>query len=150
MSKGCVRHSTKTSKNSKLLEAMIETQKEKEAKKKKKAEEEMKMLSKSDATRLKSIAARGGKKYAEDWVPSNFILIYGTKPGAMVNLDTKMVKDFITNILRRLDKKTLHVTFPDCLDQMKTEDADFESAVSNTIQKLNLFHRESIYKANFT
>ena len=68
----------------------------------------------------------------------------------MVNLDTNMVNDFIDNIWRRLNKKTLSVTFPDCLDQMKTEDADFEMAVSNTIQKLNLFHRESIYKAHFT
>jgi hypothetical protein len=68
----------------------------------------------------------------------------------MVNLDTNMVNDFINNIWRRLDKKTLAVRFPDCLDQMKTEDADFEMAVSNTIQKLNLFHRESIYKAHYT
>jgi hypothetical protein len=106
-------------------------------------------MGKMAAERAKSMAARGGKKYAEDWIPSNFILLYGTKPGAMVNLDTNMVNDFIDNIWRRLDKKTLSVTFPDCLDQMKTEDADFEMAVSNTIQKLNLFHRESIYKAHY-
>ena len=50
-----------------------------------------------------------------------------------MSLDTNMISDFIKNIWRRQDKKRMSVTFPDCLDQMKTADANFEMAVSNTI-----------------
>ena len=60
-----------------------------------------------------------------------------------------MIKDFIDNIWKRQDKKKLSVQFPDCLDQMKTADADFESAISNTIQKLNLYHRSSVFKSRY-
>ena len=74
-------------------------------------------------------------------MPSNFIILYGTKPGKMVALDTQMINDFIDNIKRRMDRTQASVTFPTVLDQMKTADANFEMAVSNTIQKLNLYHR---------
>ena len=58
-----------------------------------------------------------------------------------------MITDFIKNIWKRQHVKKLYVRFPDCLDQMKTVDANFETAISNTIQKLDLYHRESIFKS---
>ena len=86
------------------------------------------------------VDGRGGGKFVKhEVIPSNWIILYGTKPGSKVSLDTKMIIDFINNIKIRTDKIQLKVEFPDVLDQMKTQDANFEMTTSNTIQKLNLF-----------
>ena len=95
------------------------------------------------------VAGRGDAKFSVEVTPSNFIILYGTKPGKMVKLDTQMIKDFIDNIYRRTDRIQFKVMFPDVLYQMKTEDANFEMADSNSIQKLNLYHRQSIYKSQY-
>ena len=35
------------------------------------------------------------------------------------------------------------------LEQIRTDDAKFELAVSNTIKKLTLYHRSSVYKRKY-
>ena len=60
-----------------------------------------------------------------------------------------MIKNLLDNIINKQDKNTLSVTFPDVLNRMVSDDANFELSVSNTIQKLDLFHKNSLNKPSY-
>ena len=60
-----------------------------------------------------------------------------------------MVENLLTHIMNKQDPKYQSVEFPSVLDQIKTDDAEFELSISNTIAKLQLFHRSSKYKHDF-
>ena len=57
-----------------------------------------------------------------------------------------MLQSLFENILNKQDKVTLSVEFPGVLSQIRTDDANFELSLSNTIQKLTLYHKESTHK----
>ena len=57
-----------------------------------------------------------------------------------------MLGNLFENILNKQDKVTLSVEFPGVLSQIRTDDANFELSLSNTIQKLTLYHKESTHK----
>lgn len=47
-----------------------------------------------------------------------------------------MVENLLTHIKNKQDRKYQSVEFPSVLDQIKTDDAEFELSISNTIAKL--------------
>ena len=61
-----------------------------------------------------------------------------------------MVENLLTHIKNKQDPKYQSVEFPSVLDQIKTDDAEFELSISNTIAKLQLYHRSSKYKHDFS
>ena len=77
-------------------------------------------------------------------------MIYGTKPAHQVGSETKMLNNLFENILNKQDKVTLSVEFPGVLSQIRTDDANFELSLSNTIQKLTLYHKDSTHKPLMT
>ena len=91
-------------------------------------------------------AGRGRDALASPLQCSNFAMIYGTKPAHQVGAETKMLQSLFENILNKQDKVTLSVEFPGVLSQIRTDDANFELSLSNTIQKLTLYHKESTHK----
>ena len=60
-----------------------------------------------------------------------------------------MVDNLLDHIIKKRDKKYQFVEFPSVLDQIKSEGAQFELSISNTIAKLDLYHKSSIYKQSF-
>ena len=56
-----------------------------------------------------------------------------------------MVHDFFDTLRERFDRKTLSVTFPDCLDDMlaNEDDEKWEVWRSNKIQKCKIFYRQN-------
>ena len=69
-------------------------------------------------------------------VQENTCLIFGTSPKQKVLGETKMVENLLTHIKNKQDPKYQSVEFPSVLDQIKTDDAEFELSISNTIAKL--------------
>ena len=49
-----------------------------------------------------------------------------------------MVKDLIKAMQNDFDKHTLNVRIPECFEQLKGKDAEFEMVTSSTIQPLTL------------
>ena len=94
------------------------------------------------------VQGRGRDALASPLQCSNFAMIYGTKPAHQVGGETKpmLVDNLFGNILNKQDKVTLSVEFPGVLSQIRTDDANFELSLSNTIQKLTLYHKDSTHK----
>ena len=63
--------------------------------------------------------------------PRNFCLVYGTNPAKQVSLDSKMVQNYLDNIMMKQDKILKHVEFPNVMERMHSDDAAFELVVSN-------------------
>ena len=61
-----------------------------------------------------------------------------------------MVKNVISHMKRMLDRVRKSVEYPGVLENIKADDATFELSISNTIERLQLFHRTSIYPPKFT
>ena len=76
-------------------------------------------------------------------------MIFGTTPSNQVLLETKMVENLLDHIILKQHPKLKIVEFPSVLEQIRTDDAKFELAVSNTIKKLTLYHRSSVYKKKY-
>ena len=79
----------------------------------------------------------------------NFCLVFGTTPSKNVKSDTKMIENIIDHIKFKQDKVKKYVEFPGVLEQIKTDDANFEVSISNTCERLKLYHRNSLYKRTF-
>ena len=86
---------------------------------------------------------------AKDTRARNFVFIYGTNPSSSVAIDTKMIKNYFDNILNKQDKETKSVEFPRVMEKMHSDDAAFELTVSNSIQKMILYHKSSPYRPCF-
>ena len=80
---------------------------------------------------------------------ANWLLLYGSKPTEEVKLNTMMIKNLLDNITNKIDRVKMAVEVPNAFTQIKADDATFELTMSNTIQKLNLYHRSSVYKQDF-
>ena len=76
-------------------------------------------------------------------------MIFGTTPSNQVLLETKMVENLLDHLILKQHPKLKTVEFPSVLEQIRTDDAKFELAVSNTIKKLTLYHRSSVYKRKY-
>ena len=79
----------------------------------------------------------------------NFCMLFGTKPSRIVALETKMIANVLDHLLLKRDSVRQTVQFPQVLEQVKSDDASFELAVSNSIQKLTLYHRSSPFKNRY-
>ena len=79
----------------------------------------------------------------------NYCMLFGTKPTSSVVLETKMVQNLLDHLVLKQNHLTKSVQFPKVLDQVKSDDANFELSVSNSIQKLTLYHRSSAYKSSY-
>ena len=60
-----------------------------------------------------------------------------------------MVDNFLDHIELKMHQKKRFVEFPTVLDLIKGEPSNFELSISNSIAKMPLYHRDSIYKRNF-
>ena len=74
--------------------------------------------------------SEGGKKRGKGpnerpKVP-NFIFVKGCKPGAVVGVDSKLIRDSLKNIFEQYEKGTLTLTFPDIIDKVKGTDSNIE------------------------
>ena len=98
----------------------------------------------------KEVATRGMASLTAAQQLSNFCMVFGTNPAKMVKLETKMIKNIIDHIQFCQDKVKKSVEFPGTLEQIKADDANFELSVSNTIERLTLYNRSSIYRSNYT
>ena len=99
---------------------------------------------------MRSEGTRGCTDQIEkDLKHSNFCMIFGTTPANQVLLETKMVENLLDHIILKQHPKLKIVEFPSVLEQIRTDDAKFELAVSNTIKKLTLYHRSSVYKRKY-
>ena len=61
-----------------------------------------------------------------------------------------MVKNVLSHMKNRLDRVRKTVEFPGVLDKINADDATFELTVSNTIERLHLYHRSSVYRHKFS
>ena len=98
----------------------------------------------------KEVATRGMASLTAAQQLSNFCMVFGTNPAKMVKLETKMIKNIIDHIQFCQDKVKKSVEVPGTLEQIKADDANFELSVSNTIERLTLYNRSSIYRSNYT
>ena len=57
-------------------------------------------------------------------------MIFGTNP---IKDNNKMLRSLVENISQKQDKVKLSVEFPGVLNQIKSDDANFELAESNTV-----------------
>ena len=76
-------------------------------------------------------------------------MVFGTTPAKQVKLETKMIKNILNHIRFKQDKVKKSVEFPGTLEQIKADDANFELSVSNTIERLTLYHRSSVYRRKY-
>ena len=76
-------------------------------------------------------------------------MVFGAKPTRGVALETKMVANLLDHLMLKQDPVRKTISFPRDLDQLKTDDASFELSVSNSIEKLTLYHRSSTYMYSY-
>ena len=86
---------------------------------------------------LKDGPTRGGVRAGLP-VAQNFAMFFGCRPALGVLADTTMVKDVVDILLVRYNRRTFAVQFPNCFDDLKGNDANFEMVASNTLQPLLL------------
>ena len=84
------------------------------------------------AIKTEEVAARGSANVSDAVLRQNFACFFGCKPSDGVLADTKMVMDAV-KVMLDFDKKTWSVMFPDCFDDLKGSDANFEMVASNTM-----------------
>ena len=65
-------------------------------------------------------------------------MFFGCRPALGVLADTTMVKDVVDILLVRYNRRTFAVQFPNCFDDLKGNDANFEMVASNTLQPILL------------
>ena len=68
-------------------------------------------------------------------------MAWGCAPSKIVLLETKMIRDFFQTLKDRYNRKTLAVTFPDCIDDLvaNTNDEQWEVYKTNKIKKCSIF-----------
>ena len=59
------------------------------------------------------------------------ILVKGCKPGATVEAETKLIKDFVDCLYEKYDKDVSVIVFPTIIDQLKGTDANIEIVKSS-------------------
>ena len=79
-----------------------------------------------------------GFSLVEDVLIDNFMLIYGSKPGYGVKIDTKLIRDVMRCFLELYDMHSLTVTLPKILDQLQGSDTNIEIVTSSNLQTLRM------------
>jgi hypothetical protein len=75
----------------------------------------------------------------------NIIFISNTKDSMQRGGKSHMVSDLINTLLKRLDRQTLSIQFPDVISQLHEQvSTSFEMSCSNTIMPLKLFYSHNI------
>ena len=74
---------------------------------------------------------------------SNFIFIFGCKPGSGVAAETKTAKDITSFLRRSASYEDDTIKLPGTCSQITSSDAEFEVLTSQTGQTLELQHRGS-------
>ena len=64
---------------------------------------------------------------------SNFAFVFGSKPGYLVKLNTKMLTELFKSMLGKMDKASRSIEMPGALTQIKTDETNFELLMSSTI-----------------
>ena len=92
---------------------------------------------------IKVLLARGSAILAEE-DEQNFIFLYGCRPSAGVKANTTMIKDILNALINSADRINFTVLLPQALDQLKGNDASFETASSSTLQPLKLYYVKGV------
>ena len=79
-----------------------------------------------------------GFSLVEDVLIDNFMLIYGSKPGYGVKIDTKLIRDVMRCFLELYDMHSLTVTLPNILDQLQGSDTNIEIVTSSNLQTMRM------------
>ena len=74
----------------------------------------------------------------------NFWFVFGCRPSAGVKANTDMVKNILHAFLQNSDRIDSKVLIPQTLENLKSNDASFETASSSGIQTLMLFYRHGL------
>ena len=90
-----------------------------------------------------------GQSNEADLTRTNWLMVFGAVPTSVVKLDTKFVKNILEHVLASQNPLTKKAQLPGVFDQIRADDAKFEISVSNTIERLELYHRNSKHKATF-
>ena len=72
---------------------------------------------------------------------ANLMMAWGCAPSKIVLLETKMIRDFFQTLKDRYNRKTLQVTFPDCIDDLvaNTADEQWEVYKTNKLSKCSIY-----------
>ena len=74
----------------------------------------------------------------------NFVLVFGCSPEMGVLAKTTMIKDVANILLKRYERTTFSVQIPECFEDLKGKDANFEVVTSGTLQPLRLIYSHNI------
>ena len=66
-------------------------------------------------------------------VSENFAFVFGCSPNMGVIASTTMIKDVAEILTEKYSRDTFSIEFPDCLNDLKGNDASFEMVTSNTL-----------------
>ena len=61
------------------------------------------------------------------------MMIFGSPPGLGVNADTKMASEIAAIFEHQYEKDFLTLHIPNCFEDLKSNDANLEMVISNTI-----------------
>ena len=92
---------------------------------------------------IKVSLARGSAILAEE-DQQNFIFLYGCRPSAGVKANTTMIKDILNALINSADRINFTVLLPQALEQLKGNDASFETACSSSIQTVKLYYNLNV------
>ena len=81
---------------------------------------------------------------------SNYCLIFGAKPAEGVAIKTDMVESLLKSMDLKRNEKTLSVEIPLVFNQIKSNDASFEMALSNSLRPLTLYHKRSQHRPTYS
>ena len=93
-------------------------------------QERLKRLELEKNEEIKAALARGSAILAE-LDDQNFLFVYGCRPSAGVKANTTMIKDILNALINSADRINFTVLLPQALDQLKGNDASFETASSS-------------------
>ena len=77
--------------------------------------------------------------------PNNLCIIFGPRPQKAINNDSKTIRHFIELIAKGQDDQR-SVSFPDLINVMKEQRPSLEYIINKGTQRLQLYHRSSIYR----
>ena len=77
--------------------------------------------------------ARGNTTVHGFAVSENFALVFGCSPSMGVVASTTLIKDVADIFIEKYSRDTFSIDFPDCFNDLKDNDANFEMVTSNTL-----------------
>ena len=74
-----------------------------------------------------------GEDLLEISMPSNFLLVFGAKPGNIVSIDTKLIQEVMEMFEKFYDPITLTAMFPVILESLQGSDSKIEIVQSSML-----------------